>query len=103
MHEDQEGKPKKAFQTRVYDLADLRKDVLKTELPPMPQDSNLNEEERMKTGRWSEQFVYAYLQRTILPGRDRVQRTLPRRRAQTRVSPSAHREVHFAWHTLTFI
>ena len=31
----------------------------------MPQDSNLNEEERMKTGRWSEQFVYAYLKRTI--------------------------------------
>ena len=31
----------------------------------MPQDSNQNEEERRKTGRWSEQFVYAYLQRTI--------------------------------------
>ena len=54
-----------AFQTRVYDLADLRKDILKKELPPMPQDRNLNEEERMKTGRWSEQFVYAYLQRAI--------------------------------------
>ena len=42
MHEDQEGNPNNAFQTRVYDHADLRKYILKKELPPMPQDINLN-------------------------------------------------------------
>jgi len=58
-------RPEKAFKTRVYDLADLRAQSKKINLPPLPAANNTSKEEREKTGRWGEQFVYSYLRQKL--------------------------------------
>jgi len=58
-------KKSKAFKTRVYDIEDVREHTKQVDVLPILHKENENKEGREKTGRWGEQFVYAYLKNKL--------------------------------------